>query len=85
MRGVFLHLLADALGSVIVIISALVIEYSPWQGRFYVDPALSCLMVVLILNSVWPLCKKTVFLIVKLLSLPKKRERASILITICIS
>ena len=57
MRGVFLHLLADALGSVIVIISAVIIECSTWEGVMYVDPALSCLMVVLILNSVWPLCK----------------------------
>ena len=40
MRGVFLHVLGDALGSVIVIISALVIKYVKGQWVFKVDPAL---------------------------------------------
>jgi len=57
MRGVFLHIMADALGSVIVIISALIIMLTEWEYRMYVDPALSCVMVTLILYSVWPLCK----------------------------
>ncbi len=44
MRGVFLHVLADALGSVIVIISALIMWLADqWEGRKYVDPGeLSC-------------------------------------------
>ena len=57
MHGVFLHLLADALGSVIVIASALIIWLTDWEFEEYVDPTLSVIMVVLILNSVWPLCK----------------------------
>ncbi|XP_022253013.1 zinc/cadmium resistance protein-like, partial [Limulus polyphemus] len=40
MKGVFLHVLADALGSVIVIISALIIWLTSWEYRFYVDPVL---------------------------------------------
>ncbi|CAG0888205.1 unnamed protein product [Cyprideis torosa] len=55
MRGIFLHVLADALGSVIVVISALVIWKTDWEYRFYLDPALSILMVLMILKSVWPL------------------------------
>lgn len=40
MRGVFLHVLGDALGSVIVIISALVIKFVEYEWRFKVDPAM---------------------------------------------
>ncbi|KAK3099323.1 hypothetical protein FSP39_002634 [Pinctada imbricata] len=40
MRGVFLHVLGDALGSVIVVISALVIWFAEGDWRFYVDPAM---------------------------------------------
>ncbi|KAH6935708.1 hypothetical protein HPB50_008281 [Hyalomma asiaticum] len=39
-RGVYLHILADALGSVVVIISSLVIWLTNWEQRYYVDPAL---------------------------------------------
>ncbi|KAG8238171.1 hypothetical protein J437_LFUL018263 [Ladona fulva] len=44
MRGVFLHVLADALGSVIVICSAAVVWLTNWSYRYYIDPALSVLM-----------------------------------------
>jgi len=55
MRGVFLHVMADALGSVIVIISALIMWQTDWKYKYYVDPGLSILLVILILKSVWPL------------------------------
>lgn len=57
MRGVFLHVLADALGSIVVIISALVIWLTEWEYKMYVDPALSVAMVCLIFWSTWPLRK----------------------------
>ena len=40
MRGVFLHVLGDALGSVIVIISALVIYFVKEDWRYKLDPCL---------------------------------------------
>ena len=40
MRGVYLHILGDALGSVIVIIAALVIKYFDEDWTFYVDPVM---------------------------------------------
>ena len=40
MRGVFLHVLGDALGSVIVIISALVIMFVEDDWKYKVDPAM---------------------------------------------
>jgi len=55
MKGVFLHVMADALGSVIVIISALIMWLTEWEYKNYVDPGLSLLLVMLILKSVWPL------------------------------
>lgn len=55
MRGVFLHVLADALGSVIVCASACVILFTDFGYKDYVDPTLSVLMVCLILYSTWGL------------------------------
>merc|ERR1719466_192823 len=55
MRGVFLHVMADALGSVVVIISAVIMWQTDWEYKLYVDPGLSILLVMLILRSVWPL------------------------------
>jgi len=57
--GVFLHVMADALGSVVVIISALVIWLTDWEYRDYMDPVLSLLIVVLICCSSWPLLKES--------------------------
>ncbi|KAL8609544.1 hypothetical protein ACOMHN_000600 [Nucella lapillus] len=59
MRGVFLHVLGDALGSVVVIISSLIIWKAEGQWRFYVDPAMSILMVIIILSTTIPLLKQT--------------------------
>ena len=60
MKAVFLHVLADALGSVIVIISALLNIYSKVLGLpsyivNYIDPVLCLALVILILSSTIPL------------------------------
>jgi cation diffusion facilitator family transporter len=52
--GVFLHVLADTLGSVFVIISTLLIQNFGWQ---WVDPLCSLILSMLILGSVIPLLK----------------------------
>ncbi|WWC96833.1 hypothetical protein V866_003708 [Kwoniella sp. B9012] len=52
MRGVFLHVLADTLGSVGVIISTILIKYTGWTGF---DPIASLFIAVLIMASVVPL------------------------------
>lgn len=59
MRGVFLHILGDALGSVIVIISALVIWFIDGDWKYYVDPAMSIAMVILILATTIPLLRES--------------------------
>lgn len=57
MRGVFLHVLGDALGSVVVIVSALVIWFGEGDWKYYVDPGMSLVMVLLILCTTYPLLR----------------------------
>ncbi|EFI27377.1 hypothetical protein CC1G_14848 [Coprinopsis cinerea okayama7 len=52
MRGVFLHVMADTLGSVGVIISTLLIQWYGWTGF---DPIASLFIAILIAASVFPL------------------------------
>jgi zinc transporter 5/7 len=56
MHGIFLHILADALGSVAVIISTLLTKYYGWSGW---DPIASCIIAVLIFLSAIPLVKSS--------------------------
>ena len=56
MQGIFLHILADALGSVAVIISTLLTKYYGWSGW---DPIASCIIAVLIFASAIPLVKSS--------------------------
>lgn len=57
MRGVFLHVVGDALGNIGVIVSALVIWLTDYEWRFYVDPGISLVITFIILASAIPLCK----------------------------
>ncbi|KAG0216404.1 putative zinc transporter msc2 [Mortierella sp. GBA30] len=54
MQGVFLHIMADTLGSVGVIISTLLIDWFGWTGF---DPIASMFIAILIFLSVIPLIK----------------------------
>lgn len=65
MRGVFLHILSDALGSVIVIISALVVWLTEWEYSEYIDPALSLCLVTLIGISTWPLLRDSALILLQ--------------------
>jgi zinc transporter 5/7 len=56
MQGIFLHILADALGSVAVIISTILTKYNSWHGW---DPLASCLIAILIFFSAIPLVKRS--------------------------
>ncbi|KAF2750964.1 cation efflux protein [Sporormia fimetaria CBS 119925] len=57
MRGVFLHVMGDALGNIGVIASALIIWLTDYWWRFYSDPLISLIITVIILCSAIPLCK----------------------------
>ena len=59
-HGVFLHVLGDALGSIGVIGSALVMKYAPGEYRFLCDPIVSLVICVIIVQSAIPLTKRCV-------------------------
>lgn len=58
-RGMFLHVLGDALGNVGVMASALIIWLTPWSFRFYFDPIISLFITLIILKSAIPLVRDT--------------------------
>lgn len=53
-RAAFLHMLGDALGSVGIILGAIVIRYTGW---YWIDPALSVLIGALIVWTSWAIVK----------------------------
>lgn len=57
MRGIFLHVMGDALGNVGVIATALLIWLTDYSWRFYFDPIISLVITCIILASAIPLCK----------------------------
>ncbi|KAF1912608.1 zinc/cadmium resistance protein-like protein [Ampelomyces quisqualis] len=57
MRGVFLHVMGDALGNIGVMCTALFIWLTDYSWRFYADPTISLIITVIILLSAIPLCK----------------------------
>ena len=62
MKGVFLHILADTLGSVGVIISAILMQ---WFGWLIADTICSMFIAVLIAISVVPLIKETAVILMQ--------------------
>ncbi len=57
MRSAFLHLLQDAVSSALVVVAAL---FAGWKYDVYLDPAVSILVLVLILRSGWGLLRDSV-------------------------
>lgn len=52
LRGAWLHVLSDALGSVAVLVAAFFIR---WQGWMWVDPVASAVISLLVLHAAWRL------------------------------
>ena len=69
LQGVFLHIMADTLGSVGVILSSLFIEYFGWYRS---DPICSMVIAVLIFLSVIPLLKDSILVLLQ--RVPKEKE-----------
>lgn len=65
MRGVFLHMLLDAMVSIGVIIAGIIIFWKSW---FWIDPIISILIAAIIMFSSWGLFKESLNLI--LLAVP---------------
>ncbi|XP_009865695.1 PREDICTED: zinc transporter 10, partial [Apaloderma vittatum] len=70
-RGVLLHVMGDALGSVIVVIAATIfhvlpLESAPCNWQCYIDPSLTIIMVFIILSSAFPLIKETSIILLQM-------------------
>ncbi|XP_008266636.3 calcium/manganese antiporter SLC30A10 isoform X1 [Oryctolagus cuniculus] len=71
-RGVLLHVMGDALGSVIVVITAIIFYVRPLQPEVpcnwqcYIDPSLTVVMVIIILSSAFPLIKETAAILLQM-------------------
>jgi zinc transporter 1 len=57
-RGVIIHIFGDALGSLAVVVSGLIIWLTPFTWRFYFDPLFSLIIVIIILFSAVPLGRR---------------------------
>lgn len=71
MYGIFLHVLADTLGSVGVVISTLLIKYKGW---LITDPACSIFLSALIIGSVIPLLRNSAEILLQ--RVPRHNERS---------
>lgn len=59
LRGVFLHIFGDFLGSIGVIISACIVTFTNWSWKYYVDPIISIFIVIILVNGSMKLAIKT--------------------------
>ncbi|KAM6128206.1 LOW QUALITY PROTEIN: calcium/manganese antiporter SLC30A10 [Pterocles gutturalis] len=68
-RGVLLHVMGDALGSVVVVVAATIfhvpLENAPYW-ECYIDPSLTVIMVFIILSSAFPLIKETSIILLQM-------------------
>ncbi|NXT23143.1 ZNT10 protein, partial [Syrrhaptes paradoxus] len=70
-RGVLLHVMGDALGSVVVVVAATIfhvlpLENAPCNWECYIDPSLTVIMVFIILSSAFPLIKETSIILLQM-------------------
>uniref|UniRef100_A0A4W4FJ03 Solute carrier family 30 member 10 n=1 Tax=Electrophorus electricus TaxID=8005 RepID=A0A4W4FJ03_ELEEL len=71
-RGVLLHVLNDALGSVVVVVTSTLFYVwplgpdAPCNWQCYVDPALTLIMVAIIMSSAAPLVKETTSILLQM-------------------
>ncbi|NXR35688.1 ZNT10 protein, partial [Zosterops hypoxanthus] len=70
-RGVLLHVMGDALGSVVVVITAAIfyvrpLGNAPCNWQCYIDPSLTIVMVFIILSSAFPLMKETSIILLQM-------------------
>lgn len=71
-RGVLLHVMGDALGSVVVVVTAIIFyvlplkREDPCNWQCYIDPSLTIVMVIIILSSAFPLIKETAAILLQM-------------------
>ncbi|KAI9322634.1 cation efflux protein [Dichotomocladium elegans] len=65
MKGIFLHVMGDALGNIGVIATALFVWLTDFSWRFYMDPVISFVISIVIFISAIPLIKETSFILLQ--------------------
>ncbi|KAG1864023.1 cation efflux protein [Suillus tomentosus] len=65
MRALMLHVMGDALGNIGVIVTGLIIWLTNWSGRFYLDPAVSIIITIIIFTSALPLVRNASFILLQ--------------------
>ena len=60
MKGVFLHVMGDALGSVGVIVTATIVQWTNFSLKVYMDPAASVLIAIIIIATATPILRKSI-------------------------
>lgn len=65
MRALMLHVMGDALGNIGVIVTGLIIWLTTWSGRFYLDPAVSLVITIIIFTSALPLVRSASFILLQ--------------------
>lgn len=70
MEGIFLHVLADTMGSIGVVISTLLIKYKGW---LIADPICSVFISVMIVSSVLPLLRNSAEILLQ--RIPRSHEK----------
>jgi cobalt-zinc-cadmium efflux system protein len=68
-RGAFVHMLGDALGSIAIILGAVAIRYTGWQR---IDSVLSALIALLIIWTAWEIIRESLNILLE--GLPKGME-----------
>lgn len=67
-----MHVMGDALGSVVVVITAIIFyvlplkQEDPCNWQCYIDPSLTVVMVIIILSSAFPLIKETAVILLQM-------------------
>jgi cobalt-zinc-cadmium efflux system protein len=77
-RSAFVHMLGDLLGSVAIILGALIIRYTGW---IQVDPILSILIGILIVWTAWDIIKEALNILLE--GLPRGLQLQSVTAAMC--
>lgn len=75
-QGMFLHVLADTLGSIVVLLSTWLIKNT---GYYWIDPISSFILSILIIVATWPLLKSSFYILMQASQFPSSEAKHKIL------
>ncbi|GKT26675.1 Cation efflux protein like protein [Aduncisulcus paluster] len=82
-RGVFLHVLGDCLGSIAAIVSGCIMTFTDWSHRYLADPLCTIVIIIIISISGVPLLKSSIKQLMQVapdnVNVPKIRTEIAVL------